>query len=113
MRYYDPLCLFTDIHPASYREQEFAVFIGNLRIEVVSVTSEYPQNGGWGALLLRLLHLHASKDCVMRNWLHNIRLGYMQNDYTHKMGAVGKKADNLYTHPLCTSSAHTITDNIP
>ena len=31
-------------------------------IEIISVTSEYPQDGGWSVLLLRLLRLRATKD---------------------------------------------------
>ena len=38
-------------------------------IEIISVTSEYPQDGGWSVLLLRLLCLHATKDYVVHSTL--------------------------------------------
>ena len=37
------------------------IYVRSQLIEVVSVTSEYPQDGGWGALLLRLLRLRVIK----------------------------------------------------
>ena len=49
------------------------------------MTLEYPQDGGWGELLVRLPHLHGAQRLVP-----NIRLMHMQNDYTHKMAAAGK-----------------------
>ena len=59
-----------------------------LTIEVIGVTPAYPQDGGWGALLLRLLRLHTTLltlrgvHHLVRNRVCNIKLLYMQNNYT-------------------------------
>ena len=60
-----------DNNAICYSKRHLSVLVTKKKkkIEVISVTSGYPQDGGWCALLRRLLRLCGTKDCIVHSTL--------------------------------------------